>query len=295
MEQAFINATQNPLAQQDISLLASQTFHNLAVGFEPVGMGPSRGPRLTERRAPLGEFGAYVVPRAGLGGGQIEEEVQEMPSTRNDLVSPAVSPRSDGVYSQGLLKRAGIQPRPFRMNEAPADMISTAGLSAPPMQQVDSDGVPLQGMQIDDPEPPVKPRGPAFRDQTPPAMQALPPPTRVRPAPRTVRIEGPTQATLVPASRVATPETKVTFEMEGWGTFEAVYHEVIKNECMLVLVWDNNFKGGMHFTPPASDRLLAVKVDGSDKVYFVNSTGTKFTHGQYEYCLLIIDQEQVES
>lgn len=292
MEQAFMEAAQNEYAQQDIRLLAAQTFHNLAIGYEPVGMGPSRGPRLVERRAPLGEFGAYVVPRSSLGGGQIQEqELREMPPTQDQVMSPSVSPRTGGM-TPTLLKQAGIQPRPFRMAEAPENMTSNVGLPAPPSRQTDEYGNPLAGATIVDPEPPMKPRGPAFRDQTPPTVQTQPTQARIKPPPRTVRIEGPTQ--VVPVSQgpsVALPEAKVSFEMEGWGTMEAAYHEVIKNDCVLVLVWDNNFKGGMKYFPPSTDKAIRVRITGTDKVFDVNSYGTRFQHGNYEYCLLVIDPD----
>ncbi len=70
-----------------------------------------------------------------------------------------------------------------------------------------------------------------------------------------------------------------------------MYHEVIKNDCVLVLVYNNNFKGGGKFFPPVTDKLMAVKVEGHDNVYFVNSYGTRFQHGGCEYCLLVIDQD----
>ena len=114
---------------------------------------------------------------------------------------------------------------------------------------------------------------PAFQDQTPKQQ-----PSKAYPK-------------IVQSNNCKTPNISVTFEMEGWGKFEAAYHGVIKNECVLVLIWDSNFKGGIKFFPPVTDKLMAIKIGNVADVYFVNSYGTKFQHNNYEYCLLIIDQE----
>jgi hypothetical protein len=296
MEEAFIEAAQNPVAASDIRLLAAQTFHNLAVGYEPVGMGPSRGPRLVERRSPLGDFGAYVVPSAGLGGGQVfEAPAQERPSSPEENISPSVTPRTGPAIDPDILKRAGMN-RPFQTNQNPRDMASNVGMPAPPMRMTDENGNPINGAEMEAPldgyqierktEPPTRQKQ-GFVDQSPPQMQA---------PPRKVKLAGPPPGTQerAPAQQsapVGPPETRVTFEIEGWGEFEAMYHEVIKNDCVLVLVFDTRFKGGGKYFPPATDKLMAVKVDGQQNVYFVNSYGTRFQHGGYEYCMLVIDQD----
>jgi hypothetical protein len=56
-------------------------------------------------------------------------------------------------------------------------------------------------------------------------------------------------------------------------------------------VYDTRFKLGGKFFPPATDKIMAVKVDGTDKVYFVHSYGTRFQHGGFDYCMLVIDQD----
>jgi hypothetical protein len=284
MEEAFLNAAQNPLTSSDIRLLASQTFHNLAVGYEPVGMGPANGPRSIDRRAPLGDFG-YVVPQASLGGGQIEDTVvQEQPSTPQENISPSVTPRTGPMIDPGILKRAAAQGQKFRMQEDPRNMAPNAGL---PVAE------PEPEQEYDEPEyvpqqPPVQAPRQGFVDQSPPTQRTM------KPA-RSVKISGPPIMERPQQAKMtaSAPETQVTFEIDGWGSFEAMYHEVIKNDCVLVLVFDNRFKGGGKYFPPSTDKLMAVKVANKDTVYFVHSYGTKFQHDNFEYCMLVIEQDQV--
>lgn len=107
-----------------------------------------------------------------------------------------------------------------------------------------------------------------------------------------VKVPRPTKPLMQPiATSAPTPETKVTFELEGWGSFDAVYHEVIKNDCVLVLVYDNSFKSGMKFFPPATDKRMAVHITGQDVVYFVHSYNIRFVHGGCEYCILVVEQD----
>jgi hypothetical protein len=291
MEQAFMEAAENPLAQSDIRLLAAQTFHNLAVGYEPVGMGPSRGPRLQERRAPLGDFGSYVVPRAGLGGGQIlEEGLSEEPVDPQELISPSVSP---GRKVLPNLKRFDMPAR-IRPEDDPRSFQANVGLPPPPTRATDEYGTPIDGDDAQEPldgyaiQRPAQPPRQRFVDQT-----ATRPKQQAKPA-RSVKLAGPPpqerQREYTNNTQATPPATRVTFEIDGWGEFEAMYHEVIKNDQVLVLVFDTRFQGGGKYFPPATDKLLAVKIEGQDTVYFVNSYGTRFQHNGCEYCMLVIDQ-----
>lgn len=297
MEAAFLDAAQNPVAQQDIRLLASQTFHNLAVGYEPVGMGPSRTP-LIDRRPPLGAFSGYVVPRAALGGGQMADEPAQEPLPPEENISPSVSPRTGPTINPAIFQN--MAQNKFRTREDPRNMQSNTGLPPPPVFQTDENGVPitgglgsdevaLDGYQIQQPQQAPMRQKPGFVDQSPQQ------PRQAKAPPRAVKIAGaPVQAPQVQrtSQSVGAPETKITFEMQGMGEIEAYYHEVIKNGCVLVLVYDTRFKGGMRYMPPALEQLIALRVDEQKCVYFVNSTGTKFTHDGREYCILVIDQEQ---
>lgn len=103
----------------------------------------------------------------------------------------------------------------------------------------------------------------------------------------------PTRTITVPAASfipAPPPLTKVVFETEGWGQFTAAYHSVIRNGALLVLAYATGFDGGMKFFPPdTGQKLMAVRIDGTDKVYYVHSTGSSFEHAGYDYCILVID------
>jgi hypothetical protein len=270
MDAAFAKASENPLAQDDIRLLAAQTFHNLAVGFEPVGMGPSKGPRLNDRLPPLGGFGTYVVPRSGLGGRQLSEPLVELnPEPMEAPISPSITPRGNVAASKVAIKRA--------QDDAAKRLITYDEDVA-----IEPELEPMEEMeQVEEVPMPVAPARPAFKDQSTAPVKQKP-------------VTGSLRAPVLPppaATIIGAPGTNVVFETEGWGSFEASYHEVIKSDQALVLVYDKRFKGGMKFFPPVTDKLMAAKIDGVDRVYFVHSCGTKFEHGGYEYCILPIEQD----
>ncbi len=256
MNAAFNEASSNPLVQNNLQLRAAQTYHNLAIGYEPVGMTKSVNNITSNRLSPLGGS-AYVVPKAKLGGGQEPEEIfqQQTDDVPQQLMSPSVQPRN-------------VIPTPINrpIMQKVAEVEDAQGLA-------DSQDEAFNTFMSH----PTKPSLPTYRDQTA---------RHVKPATQPLKkITPPTQMIISP------PATKVTFEMAQWGTFEAMYHEVIRNDCLLVLVYNTKFKDGMKFMPQATEQPLAVKIDGSDKVYFVYSYGNKFEHAGYEYCILVIDQE----
>lgn len=271
MEQAFTAASENPFVQGDIRLLASQTFHNLAIGYEPVGIQSSGGPIPLDRRSPLGDT-SYIVPRANLGGGQKREELVEKPLSTQEVISPSITPRT--VYPMpSLRKQAAVKPiEQIEEFEPMSPSPNVAGWQ--PMTEEFMDAADIEAMPTPTPR---------YVDQT----SNHTPVQRQRLKPNPALIKRPLSE---PSGlSVRAPSTKVIFEVDGWGMFESVYHEVIRNDCLLVLVYDLRFKAGLKYFPPATDKLLAAKVD--DSVFFVHSFGNTFKHGDFEYCLLIIDQD----
>jgi hypothetical protein len=188
-----------------------------------------------------------------------------MPLTSEEIMSPSVSPRTPPRQNTAHIKQGAVMSAPVRKPTKP----SIIRPAPEPIDEPATSEEALDGYEIPQPK-----KG--FIDQS--ERKSVPP-----------RIVKPQSNTAT--AQVSAPTTEVKFEIEGWGEFEAVYHEVIKNDCVLVLVYDNRFKSGMRFMPPSTDKLMAVKVTGQDQLYFVNSTGTKFTHGTCEYCILVIDQE----
>jgi hypothetical protein len=86
------------------------------------------------------------------------------------------------------------------------------------------------------------------------------------------------------------PTTEVIFEIEGWGQIPLAYHKVIRNGMLLVLGWDKRWTTGKSF-PPAAEKVMAAHVRGTDKVFYVHSTGSTFEDSNMEYCILLIAKE----
>jgi len=87
------------------------------------------------------------------------------------------------------------------------------------------------------------------------------------------------------------PQKKVTFEFPEAGMLEAYYHDVIKSDATLVLVYDERHQGTRYMPPQASEQQIAVHPEGADVVYLVEATGIQYSHGTYTYCVLSIAQE----
>lgn len=241
MAQAFSEAANNPLTQDDIALRASQTYHNLAIGFEPVGMKSTIRQQFGRLPPIMGGHG-YVVPRALLGGGQEAQEVSPMrPFSKpgiEDVVSPSITPK--GIYEE------------FEEETEEEEVVKEAEYVAP---------------------------RPMFREQV-----TNNPKTKMKLAGK------PLQDTKAISSYVAPPSTKVTFEIENWGSFEACFSETIATDSVLVLVYNLRCKEAMHYKPPTTESIMAVRIQDVPKVFFVHSYGISFTHNDYEYTILAIDQ-----
>lgn len=91
---------------------------------------------------------------------------------------------------------------------------------------------------------------------------------------------------------IPAPTVVVKFEMDGWGTFEAAYHDVIQSDCLLVLVYDDRFTSGMRFKPPASGNTITVTPDNLNVTYTVSSTGTFFTYNEITFYILVIEGQE---
>lgn len=138
-------------------------------------------------------------------------------------------------------------------------------------------------------QPPQMPQRPSlapqtangFRDQTPVAVPQMSP--QFPPAMLAVsQTQAPQQA--------GPPTTEVVFEIEGWGQIPLAYHKVIRNGMLLVLGWDKRWPTGKSF-PPAAEKVMAAHVRGTDRVFYVHSTGSTFEDGSTEYCILLIARE----
>jgi hypothetical protein len=59
---------------------------------------------------------------------------------------------------------------------------------------------------------------------------------------------------------IKAPEAGVKFEMPGFGMMDAYYHDVIIQDCLLVLAYDSRYKAGMKFFPQAQPEANLIGV-----------------------------------
>lgn len=107
-------------------------------------------------------------------------------------------------------------------------------------------------------------------------------------------------------STTSRPMHKVTFELpnhkgDSLGQFSCFYHDVIRDDANLVLVYDHSHPSQMIWFPPSLEHpdtgeplAIAVLVHGlhreSDTLYLAYPTGVKFKYRNEEFCLLTVDK-----
>jgi hypothetical protein len=84
---------------------------------------------------------------------------------------------------------------------------------------------------------------------------------------------GPTITTGLP---VEPPTKKVTFGIPSFGLHEAHYHDVIIDDQLFILVWDERFKGGSKYLPQI-EGSFAARVEGDPLDYKLVYPGQRFT------------------
>ncbi len=98
---------------------------------------------------------------------------------------------------------------------------------------------------------------------------------------------------LIPAplpDTVGPPTVAVTYEVPGYGPLEALYHQVIRKDKILVLVFDRRHYGPTGFPRQAAVHL-GLTIHGTDKIFMVDTTGVQFDLDVYSVCLLKIVRE----
>lgn len=134
--------------------------------------------------------------------------------------------------------------------------------------------------------------------QQPPMQQPMQPPQSRSPVTsffaQPQRQPEQSQAQPTMGQPVASPTIQVTFEMEHFGRLSVNYHDVIIQPGFIVLVYDNRFSGGTKYFPPAAavenPPRTALNVVGTNEAYLIQTTGVQYTHGVFEYCVLMIEQ-----
>lgn len=115
----------------------------------------------------------------------------------------------------------------------------------------------------------------------------------------------------VPAGTGSRSMRKVTFELpmagqpnSSLGQFPCFYHDVIREDMNLVLVYDHSQPSQMVWFPPALEDPnsgeplgIAVLVHGlhgeADVLYRAFPTGVRFKYRNEEFCLMTVDKEKV--
>ena len=89
--------------------------------------------------------------------------------------------------------------------------------------------------------------------------------------------------------QVDAPTNEVLFEVQNVGVFNGLYHDVIIGASFITLVFDLRWKAGKFF--PNTDAPIAMQIVGVDRVFLVHTTGVQFSHGDYEFCILLIAEQ----
>lgn len=125
----------------------------------------------------------------------------------------------------------------------------------------------------------VRPLQMFVQSQSPPPEQFLP---------RVVD----TQVTTTPERGGVAPRCEVTFEIEQFGEMTALYHDVVLQPGLVILVYDRTYQGRM-YQPPHGQQAppMALAIAGHSSVYLVHATGIHYAYGNYEFCVLLVDRE----
>lgn len=93
------------------------------------------------------------------------------------------------------------------------------------------------------------------------------------------------------------PTVRVTFELEGYGTIETSYHDVVKgiDGITLVLIYDKRYTQGTKYFPPASDRPVFVNVHDWEEICKAQATGLSYVVNGFEHYLLFIEKAVAKS
>lgn len=89
----------------------------------------------------------------------------------------------------------------------------------------------------------------------------------------------------------AAPTYKVTFEVKGAPmVLEAWYHDVVRNESTLVLVYDTSCVGFPRSRLQPTSNDIAVHIEGSEAIYLVKDPAISFELDNQEFQVLLIKE-----
>lgn len=94
-----------------------------------------------------------------------------------------------------------------------------------------------------------------------------------------------------PPSAAYQPEqVDVSIEIEGFGSIDVAYHHVVHDGDYLILGYDIRFPTNVRFMPQKSENPITVHTPTA--VYQVYSLGIRFTVGDLDICVLLVNEEQ---
>jgi hypothetical protein len=91
---------------------------------------------------------------------------------------------------------------------------------------------------------------------------------------------------------IAAPTMQVLFEIEHFGTHEAVYHDVLVGEAFIVLIYRTDYQGSKYFPENRDVKAppLALMIQGQSKAYLVHTTGVRYVYEGNEHCVLLVER-----
>ena len=244
-----------------------------------------------QRESPINMPGQYVVPQASPGGGQVH--MQQQPQGPMGLPT-------QGVDVANVVQRGNDPLAPTPVLPEPAQPAMPAQPVAQGPVKAASLGTPMQPTTA--PQAPVGPapgmpvtQAPAYPPAagTPLGMPQQPAPASLFDALEPAKAP---QASAAPApaaaSAVKPPTFKLVFEIAGMPfQQEAFYHQIIRDNASLILVFDTRAVGFPKTFPMSTDADMLCQIAGQDVAYRIKTTGIQFPFLHYELCVLLITSE----
>lgn len=120
-------------------------------------------------------------------------------------------------------------------------------------------------------------------------------PIRIEPTPKPAIKSAPVVAPEVTPEVAPEPGVQVQMNVEGLGMWQVPYHAVVENGNTLALIFDKRFKSGARFFPPVlgEEKSIDMVIQSGTQVRKLSgfSVGLGFTHGDYEFTIMIIAPE----
>lgn len=245
-------------AVADANVRGAQTVEDLrfrasnAMQAFAISNKPDLVPTSTNQRlSPISMPGVYVVPESTLGGAQVRPQ-QQAP----------------------VAQLQGVQTKHAEIPNSMTKLLPGFGPDAP-IQMGPS--VPVQ--QPLDPIHAPQPTAPAAQKQAS-LFASMTSPSQAQRAPK---------ATAAPAGA---PTYKVTLEIKDFPTsIEAWYHDVVRNEQVLALVYDTRIVGYPRTRLRPQPEDIAIHVEGAAAFYICTDPGISFVYDGNEYTVFLIKGE----